>query len=233
MKHNRKQFRPFLTLALTGALSLVLAACDSSPESEGTAVANGAEEIYTGTDYTQVVSSGEVKGNVVFGDITLGNPDAPVTMIEYASLTCQHCATFHNSVFPDLEEKYVKTGKVKLVFRNFIRDRLDVAVAMVTRCYGPDKVFDIMNLYFQRQRQWAVQDAMPEIVGVARTAGISRLDLDACLANTELQAHLLEMQKAGSAAGVSGTPTFFINGEKYVGSGSVEIFSEMFEDELN
>lgn len=233
MKHNRKQFRPFLTLALAGALSLVLAACDGSPESEGTAGANGTEEIYTGTDYTQVVSSGEVKGNVVFGDITLGNPEAPVTMIEYASMTCPHCATFHNSVFPELEEKYIKTGKVKIVFRNFIRDRLDVAVSMVTRCYGPDKVFDLMDLYFQRQRQWAVQDAMPEIAGVARTAGISRLDLDACLANTELQGHLLEMQKAGTAAGVGGTPTFFINGEKYVGSGSVEIFSEMFEDELN
>lgn len=233
MEHNRKQFKPFLTLALAGALSLALAACDNSTETEGTAAANGVEEAYTGTDYTQVVSGGEVKGNVVFGDITLGNPDAPITMVEYASMTCQHCATFHNRVFPELKEKYVKTGKVKIVFRNFIRDRLDVAVAMVTRCYGPDKVFDLMDLYFQRQRQWAVQDAMTEIAGVARTAGISRLDLDACLANTELQSHLLEMQKAGSAAGVSGTPTFFINGEKYVGAGSVELFTGMFEDELN
>ncbi len=110
---------------------------------------------------------------------------------------------------------------------------MDLAVAMVTRCYGPDKTFDLMNLFFQRQRQWAVQDAMAEITNVARTAGISRLDLDSCLANSELQAHLLEMQKAGSAAGVSGTPTFFINGEKYVGAGSVELFTGMFEDELN
>lgn len=233
MKHNRKQFKPFLTLAIAGALSLALAACDNSTETEGTAVANGVEEAYTGTDYTQVVSGGEVKGTVVFGDITLGNPDAPITMVEYASMTCSHCATFHNSVLPELEEKYIKTGKVKIVFRNFIRDRLDVAVSMIARCYGPDKAFDLMGLYFQRQRQWAVQDAMPMIAGVARNAGISRLDLDACLANSELQAHLLEMQKAGSAAGVSGTPTFFINGEKYVGSGSVKIFTEMFEDELN
>lgn len=233
MEHNRKQFKPFFTLAVAGALSLGLAACDNSTETEGTAGANGTEEAYTGTDYTQVVSAGEIKGTAVFGDITLGNPDAPITMIEYASMTCQHCATFHNSIFPDLKEKYVKTGKVKIVFRNFIRDRLDVAVAMVTRCYGPDKVFDLMDLYFQRQRQWAVPDAMSEIAGVARTAGISRLDLDACLANTELQANMLEMQKAGSAAGVSGTPTFFINGEKYVGAGSVELFTGMFEDELN
>ncbi|MEE8294088.1 MAG: DsbA family protein [Sphingomonadales bacterium] len=233
MEHNRKQFKPIFNLALAGALSLVLAACDNSTEPEGAAEASSTAEAYTGPDYSQVVSGGEVKGTVVFGDITVGNPDAPITMIEYASMTCSHCATFHNSVLPEIKENYVKTGKVKMVFRNFIRDRMDLAVAMVTRCYGPDKTFDLMNLYFQRQRQWAVQDAMAEITNVARTAGISRLDLDSCLANSELQAHLLEMQKAGSAAGVNATPTFFINGEKYVGAGNYEIFSEMFEDELN
>ncbi len=233
MEHNRKQNKPFLTLALAGALSLVLAACDSETETEGTAVASSTAEEYTGTDYTKVVSGGELKGTVVFGDISVGNPDAPITMIEYASLTCSHCAAFHNTILPEIKENYVKTGKVKMVFRNFIRDRMDLAVAMVTRCYGPEKTFDLMNLYFQRQRQWAVADAMSEITNVARTAGISRLDLDTCLANTELQSHLLGMQKAGSAAGVNATPTFMINGERYVGAGSYEIFSEMFEDELN
>jgi protein-disulfide isomerase len=132
-----------------------------------------------------------------------------------------------------LRETYIKTGKVKLVYRNFTRDRLDLAVSMITRCFGPDKTFDLMGLYFQRQRQWAAgEDAMTEIAAVARKAGISRLDLDACLANTELQTSLLDMLKKGQGAGINGTPTFLINGEEYVGSGSIEIFSKMFESKL-
>ena len=83
MEHNRKQFKPILNLALAGALSLVLAACDNSTEPEGAAEASSTAEAYTGPDYSQVVSGGEVKGAIVFGDITVGNPEAPITMIEY------------------------------------------------------------------------------------------------------------------------------------------------------
>jgi len=234
MRHYKNDFKSVSKLALTGLFALVLVACDNSKEGDGSSQATAAvEEVYTGQDYTLLISAGEVKNNVAFGDITVGNPDAPITMIEYASMTCPHCATFHNTVLPEIKEKYVKTGKVKMVFRNFIRDRLDVAVSMVTRCYGPEKTFDLMNLFFQRQRQWAQsQDPLTEISAVARNAGISRLDLDQCLANTELQSHLLEMQKAGFDEGVSATPTFFINGEKQVGAANFETFREIFDDEL-
>lgn len=233
MKHNKKHFQTLLTPIFAAFLSLFLFACDNSNgDQAATGTANGAAEVYTGPDYSEMVTASEVRGSTVFGEVVMGNPDAPITMVEYASLTCPHCATFHNNIFPELKEKYIKTGKVKLVFRNFIRDQLDVAVSMITRCYGPDKFFDLMDLYFLRQRQWLTQEPLPEISAIARTAGISRVDLDACISNTELQAHLLDMQKDGRAEGVSGTPTFFINDQQQVGPGSVELFEKIFEGEL-
>ncbi len=234
MEHKRKYILTLFKIAAAAVLSLSLMACGDNGNGEKSAEADtGTTEAYTGTDYSAVVTGGELKNGVVFGDITLGNPDAPVTMIEYASLTCPHCAKFHNNIFPELKEKYIKTGKVKLVYRNFTRDRLDLAVGMITRCFGPDKTFDLMGLYFERQRQWAAgDDAMTQIAAVARNAGISRLDLDACLANSELQNNLLEMLKAGQGAGVNGTPTFFVNGEMYVGEGTVKIFTDMVESKL-
>ncbi|MCH7630898.1 MAG: thioredoxin domain-containing protein, partial [Proteobacteria bacterium] len=114
-----------------------LAACDSSETSDGTNTAAVVED-YTGPDYTQVISAEEVRDGVAFGDLIMGNPDAPVTMIEYASLTCGHCANFHMQVFPDFKEQYIKTGKVRLIYRNYTRDPADLAVGMLTRCVGPD-----------------------------------------------------------------------------------------------
>jgi len=233
MRHKQEYKNRFFTAIVIGALSLFLTACGDGENTQQTAEADtGTTEAYTGTDYSTMVNSPDIRNGVVFGEIVIGNPDAPVSMIEYASLTCPHCAAFHNSVLPEVMEKYIKTGKVKLIYRNFTRDKYDLAVSMITRCFGVDKSLDLMGLYFERQRQWAVQDADTQIGAVARTAGITRLDLDACLSNTELQSALLEMLKAGQAEGVNGTPTFLINGEKYVGSGSLEIFSKIIDGKL-
>ncbi|MCH8172442.1 MAG: thioredoxin domain-containing protein [Proteobacteria bacterium] len=179
-----------------------LAACDSSDTSDGTNTATVVED-YTGPDYTQVISAEEVRDGVAFGDLIMGNPDAPVTMIEYASLTCGHCGNFHMQVFPDFKEQYIKTGKVRLIYRNYTRDPADLAVGMLTRCVGPDQAFDLMAIFFERQRQWVVEDAKPEIAAIARRVGINRADMDACLANTDLQRNLVDMLRAGQAEGVA------------------------------
>ena len=233
MTHKKTHMKTTsITIAAT-ALLFGLAACDSGEKSDTqTSDATDVAEVYTGTDYTKVVSAEEVKNGVAFGDLVMGNPDAPVTIIEYASLTCGHCANFHMNTFPDLKETYIKTGKVRFVYRNFTRDSADLAVGMLTRCVGPDQAFDLMNIFFERQRQWAVEDAKTEIAAIARRVGINRVDFDACLANSELQGHLVEMFRTARSDGVSGTPTFLIGDDRHVGFIEFEALSEIIEDNM-
>ncbi len=231
MTHKKTYKNTLLTTIAATAMLFGLAACDSSDTSDGTNTATVVED-YTGPDYTQVISAEEVRDGAAFGDLIMGNPDAPVTMIEYASLTCGHCANFHMQVFPDFKEQYIKTGKVRLVYRNFTRDPADLAVGMLTRCVGPDQAFDLMAIFFERQRQWVVQDAKPEIAAIARRVGINRADMDACLANTDLQRNLVDMLRAGQAEGVEFTPTFFIGNERHVGEIEFDTLAELVEDNM-
>ena len=231
MTHKKTYKNTLLTTIAATAMLFGLAACDSSDTSDGTNTAAIVED-YTGPDYTQVISAEEVRDGVAFGDLIMGNPDAPVTMIEYASLTCGHCANFHMQVFPDFKEQYIKTGKVRLIYRNYTRDPADLAVGMLTRCVGPDQAFDLMAIFYERQRQWVVQDAKPEIAAIARRVGINRADMDACLANTDLQRNLVEMLRAGQTEGVTGTPTFFIGNERHVGEIEFDTLAALVEDNM-
>ncbi len=235
MKHKKMHTKLLLTFGAIAVLSFGVAACDSSEETTTTAntpVTSGVAE--NGVDYSTVITAGEVRDGVAFGDLIMGNPDAPVTLIEYASLTCPHCAVFHEEVFPAIKEQYIATGKVRFIYRNFTRDSADLAVGMLTRCLGPENAFELMEIFFTRQRQWAFSDdPKTEISAIARQqAGIGRTDFDACLANAELQNNLVEMLKQGQSEGVQGTPTFFVAGETFVGERPFEYFAEIFEDNL-
>ncbi|MCH7630858.1 MAG: thioredoxin domain-containing protein, partial [Proteobacteria bacterium] len=97
---------------------------------------------------------------------------------------------------------------------------------------GPDRAFDLIEIFYERQRQWAVQDAKPEIAAIARRVGINRADMDACLANTDLQRNLVEMLRAGQAEGVTGTPTFFIGNERHVGEIELDALAALVEDNM-
>jgi protein-disulfide isomerase len=231
MTHKKTYKNTLLTTIATTAMLFGLAACDSSDTADSTKTTAVVED-YTGPDYTQVISAEEVRDGAAFGDLIMGSPDAPVTVIEYASLTCGHCANFHMKVFPDFKEQYIKTGKVRLVYRNFTRDPADLAVGMLTRCVGPDQVFDLMAIFFERQRQWAVEDAKPEIAAIARRVGINRADMDACLANTDLQRNLVDMLRAGQAEGIKFTPTFIIGNERHVGEIEFDALAELIEDNM-
>lgn len=155
--------------------------------------------------------SGAVMGDVVYGD-----PNAPIEVIEYASFTCGACAGWAVYVLPELEEKYLKTGIVKLVFRNSIRDRLDLAAAMTARCSTLDATRELTKQLFLRQGDWArAQDPVTALASIARRAGISRTDLDRCLADRDLSGHLVEMTQTGQREfDVQGTPTVLVNGRK-------------------
>ena len=164
-------------------------------------------------------------------DLVLGKADAPITVVEYASMTCGHCANFHNKVFPALKEKYIDTGKVRLVFREFPLDNLAAGASMVARCAGGDKTLPLVSALFRTQDAWAFArgDPRPELFKVAKQAGFTQESFDKCLADQKLLDDITAVRaRAVDVFGVSSTPTFFINGKKLVG-GSLEDFEKAFE----
>ncbi|HXV73241.1 MAG TPA: thioredoxin domain-containing protein [Sphingomonadales bacterium] len=210
---------------------LAFAACGQDGSNQGQTAIELEAAAYTGPDYSKVVTPAEVRDGIVFGEIAVGNPDAPITIVEYASLTCPHCANFHRDVYPKLKDNFIKTGRVKLVYRNYTRDRADLEVGKITRCAGPDKVMDLMAVYFERQRQWLTQDPRPEIINIARQAGINRAQYDACVANTELEVNIIGLFDQGlKEDNVTATPTFFVNGQRLVGEASYETFRDLILD---
>ncbi len=233
---------------------LVLAACGDNGDSSGSGASSTAGKAATAeTAAASAGKLGEPKGfaktvtpaevndkGYVLGPVVLGNPDAPVTVIEYASYTCPHCADFDENVVAKLKPTYIDSGQVRFEFRNFIRDRYDLAVAMIVRCEGPDRFFPLTDLFFVRQREWLANARQPkriidDIAAVARRAGISRTRFDQCLADRDLQQHLVKMTQDGQKEwDITGTPTIIVNGEKQT---DIKAFTydglvEIIEDEL-
>ena len=146
----------------------------------------------------------------------LGNPDAPVTLTEFASLTCPHCANFHHNFMPEIEKELIKTGHVKLVFVDFPLDGLAVAASMLARCSGDDRYFGFLRVLFRSQESWSrAPNPRAALMQVARLGGISESDFNACIANAELLSGIEKAAvKAQEDHGVESTPSFLINGEK-------------------
>jgi protein-disulfide isomerase len=155
------------------------------------------------------------------GDFSIGSPDAPVKMVEYASYTCPHCAAFHTAVFKNLKAEYIDTGKVHFTLREVYFDRYGLWAAMVARCGGDMRYFGIHDMLFDQQQDWANPDQTPEqtiakLRTIGKAAGLEDAALDACLndqANAEAMIKQFETNMA--ADGVKGTPTIFLNGEMY------------------
>jgi protein-disulfide isomerase len=154
------------------------------------------------------------------GDFSLGSPDAPVKIVEYASYTCPHCAAFHANVFKSLKADYIDTGKVHFTLREVYFDRYGLWAAMVARCGGELRYFGIHDMLFDQQQEWAASQDPMQVVQNLRTiglaAGLDNAALDACL-NDQAQAEALiaQFEKNMAADEVQGTPTIFINGEKH------------------
>ena len=153
-----------------------------------------------------------------YSDVVYGDENAPVTIVEYASLTCGACAAFHNNVLPELKKEMIDTGRAKLVFRNFIRGSHDMAASSFARCDDDmEKSKKWLNLFFERQGDWYKQDVDPmqELALIARKSGISRAKFDQCAVNKDMQKYLKDMQKeASSKLQVNATPTIYVNGMK-------------------
>jgi len=163
-------------------------------------------------------------------DHVLGDPKAPVTLIEYASFTCPHCAHFNVTVLPELKKKWVDTGKVKLIYRDFPLDQTALKVAQIAECAGNDKYFGVIDVIFGTQAKWATAaDPIAELGKMLRIAGMGEAEIKACLANDSVQAGVLADYRGGETLGVNSTPTLFINGEQFKGARSVEELDAVFD----
>ncbi len=149
----------------------------------------------------------------------LGQADAPVTVVEYASMSCPHCAHFDATVFDEFKLKYIDSGKVRYIFREFPLNAPAFAAAMVARCAPADQFFNVVHTFFRTQDKWlAGSDVKAGILDVAKQFGFTEQSLDACLKNQSLFDAINAVRDRGSSFGVNATPTFFINGKKYEGA---------------
>lgn len=165
------------------------------------------------------------------GDMVVGSDDAPVTIIEYASMTCPHCADFHVNTYGKLKEAYIDTGKVRLVFREFPLDGLALQASMLARCAGPKRFFAFIDVLFTQQAGWArAADPMAALARIGRLGGIGAKKFEACLADRALGDSILKTRlDGGSEYDITGTPTFIVNGEKHKGSFSFPAFERVLE----
>jgi protein-disulfide isomerase len=168
-----------------------------------------------------------------FDEMALGDEKAPVTIIEYASMTCSHCARFHETTYPELKKRYIDTGKVRFIFREFPLDPLAAAGFMLARCAGKEKYFDIVEMLFQQQQTWAVRNPLPPLLALAKQAGFSEKSFEECLANQPLLDGIEQVRgRAAEKFGVNSTPTFFINGKVQRGALSITELDKLIEPYL-
>lgn len=165
----------------------------------------------------------------------LGNPDAPVTIIEYASLTCPHCAQFHTEVLPQLKERYIAPGKVRLIYRDFPLDQTALAAAALAHCAGPERYFSMLDVLFQTQGNWArAGDPIAALKRLGKLGGLTEQEMAACLADEELSDGILRQRLAGqNEYDIGSTPTFIIDGKAYPGARDVEEFGELIDPLLD
>jgi protein-disulfide isomerase len=168
------------------------------------------------------------------GDIMIGSDKAPVTIIEYASMTCPHCAHFEETTLPELKKRYIDTGKVRYVMREFPLDALAAAGFMLARCAGPDKYESVVETLFAKQADWAmVQKPIPPLMAIAKQFGFTEESFNTCLANQKVLDDIQAVRDhAVNKLGVNSTPTFFINGKRFVGDLSIDVMAKEIDPYL-
>ncbi len=164
-------------------------------------------------------------------DVVQGSPAAPVTIIEYASMTCTHCAAFHDTTWPELKSKYIDAGRAKFILREFPLDPLATAAFMLARCAGPEKRNLLLDQLFTQQKTWAFVDKpIAPLLAMVKTVGFSQTDFETCLRNEELYEQVNQSrERAAEAFNIDSTPTFFVNGHKLTGELSIVDFDKTIE----
>ena len=162
-------------------------------------------------------------------DRILGNPEAPITIVEYASLTCPHCAHFANEILPEIKKEWIDTGKAKLVLRDFPLDEPALRAAMIARCAPPERYYAFADTFFAAQEKWVRSgDYREALARLAKLGGMGQAEFDTCIKNTELENKIVEGRlRATQELEVSSTPTFFVNGSKLSGVPTREEFEKL------
>ncbi len=170
----------------------------------------------------------------ILEDRVLGDPAAPVTVIEYASLTCPHCADFHRDVLPRIKSAFIDHGRVKLIVRDYPLDGQALYAAVLTRCAPAATYHDLLDVLFATQEEWGeLEDPRPALSAIGREAGMSAVEIETCFADEALiNGVLLMLQEADAEYDIEGTPTFIINGGKFDAFPSFENLSAAIERAL-
>ena len=163
-----------------------------------------------------------------------GNPDAKLTMIEYSSLTCPHCAHFHEAILPQIRETYIDTGKMRLEMRDFPLDQYALRAAAMARCAPENRYFPLLDMIFKQQAKWTrATDPIAALKQIGRLAGINGEQADACMSNEALLDGILKIRLGGQQDhDVNSTPTFVVGTEKVVGAQPFETFQKAIEPQL-
>jgi protein-disulfide isomerase len=221
LRTTRRQF-------LLAASSLALAA----------ALTSGGLELFSHGAFAQTVAEADLMQPGPLGDEVLGDEKAPVTIIEYASMTCPHCAHFALTTFPQLKEKYIDTGKVKYILREFPFDPIAAGAFMLARCAagdkenagGKDKYYAMIDLLFRTQATWAVDHPLQPMLATVKQAGFTEDTFKACLANQKVLDGIEWVRnRAADKFKVGSTPTFFINGQMQVGAMTFEDMQKLID----
>jgi len=178
------------------------------------------------------VSVDELMAPNALPDVVEGKADAPITIVEYASMTCSHCAAFHRDVYPALKKNYIDTGKAKFILREFPLDPLATAAFMLARASG-DKRDAVVDLLFLQQKNWAFVDKpLDGLSNVLKQTGLSEDAFKATLKDQQLYENVNKVRdRAAEKFGISATPTFFVNGDKYSGEISIEDWDKILSPE--
>lgn len=158
-----------------------------------------------------------------FGEMTMGPDTAKVTVIEYASATCPHCASFYKDTFGALKKEYIDTGKIKFVFREFPHQDAALAAFMLARCAPKEKYFPLVDVFFTTQPEWT-KDPLAGLNKIAQQAGFTQESFEACMKNEAVAKDILAVRSKAEGFGVTGIPTFFVNGERFEGESTIEAF---------
>ena len=170
-------------------------------------------------------------------DFVVGDKNAPVTIIEYASLSCSHCADFHNNTLNDLIKEYVDTGKARIVFRDFPFNYPALLGSMVLRCIPEDVRYDYMNALFQLQPKWVVREnakSTQELYKIMQSGGMTKEEFETCTNNVELENTILQaLIAAQNEFNIQSTPSFLINGNLVEGNKSIKEFRQIIDKILS
>jgi protein-disulfide isomerase len=184
----------------------------------------------------QGATAAEVAKPVSLPDMAIGPKDAPVTITEYASMTCPHCAAFNEKVFPQIKSEYIDSNKIRYVFREFPLDIKAAAGSMLARCIAKDdagKYFAVVDMLFRQQNDWVLKNTTETLTRIGKQAGLSQQAVEDCLKDQALLDKIVADQKyASEVLKVDSTPTFFINGDKIKGDTSFDVFDKRIKSLL-